>query len=639
MRQDIQILRGLAVLLVMLHHAQTFPAASGYLGVDVFFVISGFLVTGMVRSAVDTGRFSLGSFYFRRAKRLLPAAYVTFVATAAAAPYLLSQVEYNEFTRQLIGAVTFTANIALLLQADYFNAAAELKPLLHVWSLSIEEQYYVILPALLLLTPRRHWARLMAVLAVSSFVLCLAVVGWKPVAAFYLLPTRAWEMALGSTLAVAGSAQVWRVWSTRLFVPAAGALLVLPWWATGWAHPGWAALLVCLATMVVITARNPWLERTRSLRWLAIVGDWSYSLYLVHWPIFALLSNATIGASSQATRWAALAIAFVLGYLLHRFVERPVWRHEFAARAPFVAGLVAASALILTLPVALAPAVDRKAPDFAVVRRANAGFSAECQYGDVFVPKPACANAQRPRVMVWGDSHAMHLVAGVAAATDRGVVQATRSLCGPFIGLAPVGSATTPRHWAESCLRFNRSVLAYLKREDSIDTVVMSSVFAPYLESDDPSFAGRRVLVDEAGTQVERDRNAELAIEHLRDTVSAVAALGKRVIVVAPPPRSDFNIGLCQERRHTRRFSLGDHADCTVPRLEYEARQASVIAFVARLRRELAVPVHSFDALLCDARVCQTEIGTTLLYADEGHLSYDGSRLLVPRLGLFGGPP
>jgi peptidoglycan/LPS O-acetylase OafA/YrhL len=156
-RTDIQALRGFAVLVVLLYHARLGPTKGGYLGVDVFFVISGFLITGLIARSLDSGSFSFFGFYYRRAKRLLPAAYVTFFVTALLAPVFLTEIELNEFKRQLIAAVLLVGNIELWQQTGYFDGGAESKPLLHVWSLAVEEQFYMILPAALFLLPRKMW--------------------------------------------------------------------------------------------------------------------------------------------------------------------------------------------------------------------------------------------------------------------------------------------------------------------------------------------------------------------------------------------------------------------------------------------------------------------------------------------------
>lgn len=153
-RVDLQALRGVAVLLVLFYHADML-LPGGYLGVDVFFVISGYLITGLVCRALERGEFSFGEFYYRRAKRLLPAAYVTLLVTGLLAPVILNDAELRDFFAQLIGALTFSSNVVLFLQSGYFEGAADLKPLLHIWSLSIEEQYYFLLPAALVLLPQR----------------------------------------------------------------------------------------------------------------------------------------------------------------------------------------------------------------------------------------------------------------------------------------------------------------------------------------------------------------------------------------------------------------------------------------------------------------------------------------------------
>ncbi len=202
LRTDIQALRGLAVLLVVFYHGKLLIAQNGYLGVDIFFVISGYLITTIVARDMRNGTFSFSAFYYRRAWRLLPAAYVVFAACIALAPFLLTSLEIRDFSHQLFGGVTFTANHVLWGQTGYFQQAADLKPLLHAWSLSLEEQYYLLMPAALMLVGTGYWVAAV----VGATVLSLSLLLWNqadmPGATFYLFPTRAWELGIGSCIAL-----------------------------------------------------------------------------------------------------------------------------------------------------------------------------------------------------------------------------------------------------------------------------------------------------------------------------------------------------------------------------------------------------------------------------------------------------
>jgi peptidoglycan/LPS O-acetylase OafA/YrhL len=189
-RLDIQALRGFAVLIVVLYHTKIGNVVGGYLGVDIFFVLSGYLITRLVATAIERGDFSLKEFYFRRAKRLLPSAFVTFACSAALAPWFLNQLELRDFAPQLVGALTFTANFVLWQQTGYFEGAGDLKPLLHIWSLAIEEQYYFLLPTFLLFARPSRWLAWTVGLFAASLTLCVVGGVVKPIATFYLLPTR-----------------------------------------------------------------------------------------------------------------------------------------------------------------------------------------------------------------------------------------------------------------------------------------------------------------------------------------------------------------------------------------------------------------------------------------------------------------
>ena len=633
-RTDIQALRGLAVSLVLFYHAGFDFLGAGFLGVDVFFVISGFLITDMVRKEVEAGRFSFKTFYFRRAKRLLPAAYATFLASAVVAPFALNAQELQDFIKQVWGAVTFSANLVLLMQTGYFSGAADLKPLLHTWSLSIEEQYYLLLPAFLAFTPRRYWVPGGVLMFVASLGMCLGLQSFKPTATFYLLPTRGWELGVGSMIALMPGLMLrLQPVLAALFWPAVAVLAVIPVFPTGLPHPGLDALLVCLATAVVIARRHPLLERALVSRALARVGDVSYSLYLAHWPPFAFLKNASVSTVTPLQSLLTLMVGIGLGLLLYRCVEMPTRRWQPQPSRRFALGTLAASCGVIGVPVAMAAGLASDV-DYAHVRRANDGFSSACVYETPFSPKPECQSAPNPSVMVWGDSFAMHLVPGIVATTRRGVLQATRGNCPPTVGLAPLSDVFYQRPWSEACIAFNDSVLDYLRRTKSIEVVVLSSPFRQLLTPEDAKHHWR-TLARVDGQLVEGEASLERASAAMRETVRALTAMGKRVVLVAPPPGSGFNIGTCVERRAQGKLVLGaPRADCDVPLEAYRQRYARTARLLDALKGEPGLAQVSLDGPLCDASRCVSHLDGQLLYVDSVHLTHEGSVLLARKLGL-----
>ncbi|WP_346288974.1 acyltransferase family protein [Zoogloea sp.] len=626
-------MRGLAVSMVLLYHADLGFLPAGFLGVDIFFVLSGFLITSLVRRAVEDGTFSFTEFYFRRAKRLLPAAYVTFLLTALAAPFILNAQELQDFSRQVLGAVTFSANVVLLMQAGYFAGAAELKPLLHVWSLSIEEQYYLLLPAMLVFAPRRYWLPVGVILLFGSLGLCLFLQAVKPIATFYLLPTRAWELGLGSLAAIAPLRQTrWAGLFRAAFWPAVALLVLLPVFPTGLPHPGVDALIVCCATVVVILRQHPLLESAWWSRGLARIGDVSYSLYLAHWPPFAFLKNAVVGQVTLQQSLATLLLGVVLGYLLYRFVELPTRRLALRPSRRFALGVVSVSCAVLSMPVAMAAWSKAEGPDFTHIRRSNDGFAPECAFETRFEPLVACRNAEAPKTMVWGDSFAMHLVPGLAAVSDGGVVQATRGNCGPILDLAPLSDVFYLRPWAEACMDFNRSVMDYIARTPSIRVVVLSSVFHQYLRGED-SRNHWRTLGRVNGSLVERAASVDIATEAMRATIRSLHALGKEVVLVAPPPSSGFNIGACSERRAQGKLVIGAPLeDCSIPQDAFRSFHGRTLELIRRLEGEPGLHVLSFEGLLCAEQRCAAQLEGTFLYVDTGHLTREGAALLARKL-------
>lgn len=658
---EIQALRGLAVGAVLLFHAQLLPA--GYLGVDLFFVISGFLITGLVLQGQRQGRFSLVAFYWRRAKRLLPAAYACLAAVVLAAPWWLNRAELADLREQLWGSLGFASNLVLWQQTGYFSGVAERKPLLHFWSLSIEEQYYLVLPLLLLALAWRArsaqaaWHRHHAALLLGcgiSLGFCLWLAPRHGAAAFYLLPTRAWELGLGSLGALwvqgaQGQPLGWlradrcqgllRRLQLPLVILLLAALMGRPasWWA-GAVHPGTTALLVGVSTLLLLL-KTPERRAAPLLLWpLLRLGDWSYSLYLLHWPLLAFASNAWVGAGPVPLGWrlGALLVALLAAAGLYRFLESPLRQAEIRPSWRGLALVLGLSSLLALAPLQLWP---QEAPrPGQPTRQADEGhgLGPSCDHVAPFKPSAAClrqaADGTAPRWLVWGDSYAMQLVPGLLPSAP-GLVQATMSSCGPFTHLLPyrperVGSETYGRRWTERCQAFNASVLDWLSRRPEIDTVILSSVLIQYVDAQQYQQLDWSV---DGGPRPQRLDRTRL-LREAGQFVATLQQLGKRVVWVAPPPSSGFDIAACTERLDSGRLTLGAPADCSVALADYHRERAQVLSLLDELAQLPGLHLLRFDPLLCDQERCATRLDGVLLYRDAGHLSNAGMQKLAQRL-------
>lgn len=630
-RADIQALRGWAVLTVVVYHSGLMPALkAGYLGVDIFFVVSGYLITALIRRAIVAGTFTFAGFYARRAKRLLPAAYVVLSLTAIGAIFVLPPMELREFFLQFLGATTLTSNIVLWTQTGYFAPPAAGKPLLHMWSLSLEEQFYLLVPAALVLVPRRMWFAGAVLVTVSSLVACIVFISTKPGAVFYLLPTRAWELAIGSLAALWVRNRATDQWLSMAFWPAVIGILVLPFLDIGMPHPGAPALLACLATCVILLCGET-RERRDARLWLpARLGDISYSLYLVHWPLFALAANAWVSEVPSHVRMSLLVASFALAALLHAAVElpcraTPVSRRVNWALFSATLGLVVAAAAGVMLPTETALQHDR---------RGNLGLGLRCEFDDRFEAVKECRTSDTPAILVWGDSQAMHLLdAIVASSNGKGVLQATKSTCGPLLDVSVFRTTDSyNRAWAERCIEFNRSVLRFIASTPSVEVVVLSSWLMQYTE-------GNRLLLHPkpSSGSVEADGGHAAAVEGLKRTVDALRTLGKRVVLVSPAPSSGFDVGRCLERSALGLRTQGADTDaCAILRARHAAANEPALDVLATAQQDGVLPVIRLESLLCDVQICATRLHSTPLYADRGHLSHAGSRALGVHSDLGG---
>jgi peptidoglycan/LPS O-acetylase OafA/YrhL len=635
LRDDIQWLRGLSVLAVLLYHADKALLPGGYLGVDVFFVLSGFLITRNIFPDIERGTFSYGDFIARRFRRLLPACYAMLAFTAALSGMLLTRADFLEVIKQMAGTLTFSANIVLWQQAGYFDTSSALKPLLHTWSLSLEEQYYLVLPLLLWLGGRRRPVALLVTALLASLIACLVLLPLKPGATFFLLPFRAWELLAGSVCALLSLKHRPPAIPGTIKLTALTVLIATLAFPPGAPHPGIGALIVVLATAVLMLGAIDFGTRAPA-RAMIFLGDISYSLYLAHWPLFAVANHVYAEAVPIPVKALLCAAALILATLSWRFVEQPFrTAHGMARQRTFLLAGGAGATLLLAalLPHALRPAAPGPVqPAFSP----NYGLDRACAADKTFAALPVCqwspAPSEPPAVLLWGDSYAMHLAQGMQAQSGFGFVQATKSLCGPVPGTAPL-AGTFRTAWASNCLSFNDSVLRYLDEHPEIRVVVLGSKWRQFFT---PDGIDGFMVRDDAGAVSRTDAALGPAFvgERVRSLIEGVVARGRKLVLVLPPPSASFDIRRCQARRSEELPFVGAPEDCQIDRAASAARDATLTRVLDTVGQEAGAVVFSLEPYLCTGDRCATSIDGTALYQDEGHFSAQGSALVGERFGL-----
>jgi peptidoglycan/LPS O-acetylase OafA/YrhL len=350
-RRDIDGLRAVAVVPVVLFHAGLKPFGGGYIGVDVFFVISGYLITLLIAGEIEQGRFSIVRFYERRVRRILPALFAVVFFGSIAASRLLTPQQYKMFAKSVFATAVFASNVLFWLESSYFDPPAAMKPLLHTWSLAVEEQFYIVFPLFLLIIHR--WLKgqyivWLAPIAVLSFAASVWGVVHDPTATFYLAPTRAWELALGSLLALDAFPQLrQRLW--RELVGLLG-LVLIAWGVFAFTYttpfPGTNALFPAGGAALVIYSGNgceTTIGKVLGLRPLVFIGLISYSLYLWHWPLLVFAQVWNIDELTAGQKGVIVVLSFLLAVLSWRFVELPFRRPAgVVRRIPLFGGAAAA---------------------------------------------------------------------------------------------------------------------------------------------------------------------------------------------------------------------------------------------------------------------------------------------------------
>lgn len=573
--------------------------SGGFVGVDVFFVISGYLLTGIILEEAGKGSFSLLGFYERRVRRILPALVAMLLVVSIACWLTLSPLQNYDFAQTVLATVAFASNALFAMRLDYFaGITAENRPLLHTWSLGVEEQFYLVLPFIMLAVLRWAPKRISVVLValgLASFLLSVIVTAAEPEIAFYHLPFRMWELLTGCLLAtlkrpLAPSPR------TALLQGLAGLTMIaatvvlydqyLPF-------PGIGAVAPVIGAALIIRAgehgEHP-VGRLLSSRPLVGVGLISYSLYLWHWPPIILIQLYLSRFVTEPERVGIFIFALVMAALSWRFVERPFRDpRRFSRRAIFVMaaaamGALACGALLQIFSLSGRAAVGQD-PRFAAVeamRRGPCHLDSAQRFVDWAGPERCGAGAGRPRILLWGDSHAAHLMPGIREIAAGGgamqVVQVSKTSCPPVLGLH--------LPYEPNCAQFNLDVAAMLAREH-FDQVILAATWEEY------PLVGQLNLI--------------------QDTIDFIRSRGMRVTVVTQSPRFYFDNPAAYEARYGR-IVAG-----IKPRTEITA------SFSQLQGADLFDP----EAAICRDGQCPIRDRDGYFFFDGHHLSIHGSRLMA----------
>ncbi len=637
-RPDIDGLRAVAVLAVVAFNAFTGAAPGGFAGVDVFFVISGYLISTIILDRLSRGCFELRDFYARRARRILPALCLVLATCLAFGYCVLLPDEFRNLGKHTAAAAGFAANIAFWRESGYFAPAAQFEPLLHLWSLGIEEQFYLIWPLLMLLAWRLRWSITLTVslLAAASFAVSVVMVDLRAAGSYYFPLSRFWELGLGCLLAAVGAAPGrLRITVSGLAaecLPLAGIVLIAVAVLAFDEHtpfPGFAALLPAAgAACIIATPRASWFrQRALSHPWLVFVGLVSYPLYLWHWPILSFGAILHSGTPQAAIRTASVALSFILAIVTYRLVELPVRER----RRPHVSVALAGTAAVLGMT---GIAIYEHG---GLAGRFNSNVR---EIGEVPRKDPLCVRSvpqqgrfnycrrtspEPPRVVFLGDSQAQGVFEGVASTlgANHSLLLLGRGGCPPVLNVPESPGVYDTDASRRDCNETWQSFVSYVQRTRPAVVVLVGSGsrFFPAPDADGASELHWK----------EAERDAQAFEDGFSNLLSALQPYS-RVIYMLEIPTFDSS-----PECFLRPVQLpGKTCSPKVRRNELAARRTGYRTSVMEVQRrnpEMRIidPIPS----LCTSSACsQVSRSGQVLYRDEMHLSPAGGRRLAQSSGL-----
>lgn len=638
-RPDIDGLRAVAVLSVIFYHAGFKLFSGGYVGVDVFFVISGYLITKIILTEIRENNFTLTKFYERRIRRIYPAAFAVMAFVLLISAIIYSASDYINITKSIVSTTFFFSNILFWTESGYFETPSTLKPLLHTWSLSVEEQFYILFPLLLIIFSSLTKFRLrssIAVIALISFAANIFFTFHYESVAFYFMPLRAWEMLAGSMLVMVDIPQSAKA-AHRNILSLAGITLILAsvlMFDEETFFPGFAALIPVAGSAIIIysgMSGRSFIGNILSLKPVVFIGKISYSLYLWHWPLLVIGKYYIIRQLILFDIIIWLTITFAISTLSWKFIENPFRKKSFMETSRVF--ILATCAMLLTLlvsgtiyanngfPQRVPPPITSIRNDAEMNKWGNCLVVREVEIPQDLSLCHIGAESQEPTFLLWGDSHARALAPAInKSATDAGINGYISSItsCPPLLGI------DRKDQYIGVCSKYNDMVLAYIEARPELDTIILTARWAL-------SANGTRYKIEEGAsiTQVDlwsKQESANTALFQLglQRTISKLRELNRNIVIVTGVPEVGYDVPSAYVIASQTGRDINSIIAPTMS--EYQERNGVVLSTVNSIvsNNENVWVVNITDAM-CDIEKCNVIAEEHLLYRDDDHLSTFGA--------------
>ena len=621
-RSEIDGLRAIAVIPVIFFHAGAHLFKGGFVGVDVFFVISGYLITFILLNDIKLNRLSILKFYERRARRILPALFAVIFTTIPFEWFFLPPMQLKDFFESIFTVVLFLSNFLFWSESGYFDLASEAKPLIHTWSLAIEEQFYLFFPALLIFLARRLPGKeLIYIFSIAVLSLIFAEYGWRyfPSANFYLLPFRAWELFVGAIVAFFVFKGGVKHNDTLAGVGMAAIVVSIFYFDSYTPFPSGYGLVPVLGSALILLYgdANTLVGKFLSNKILVSIGLISYSLYLWHQPLIAINS---FSINNKLSVWIVVPLAFVLSFFSWKYVETPFRNKNIVSNQALLRILIICSVTLLMI--GLIGHVKDGFPsrysdskeylDMEVRLKGVVGLNAVCNKS--ILNTIDCATSDEPEMLIWGDSYAMHLIPGLLSSDEKAKIQQiTFNGCMPLIGFA--SPSTTD---SMECIKFNDQALEWLEKSN-VSHVVLGSAFDPLVKS--MKILDRNASVVNDGKGVAR--------KELQKLIHRIRLMGKIPVVVSPPPVSRKNFEECYKSKYIIKSDLSDCDFLASEIIESKIRITEILNVLA------SDNLINLTDYLCNEGRCMSSIENKVVYRRGGHLTVEGSEQLGKKISLY----